>query len=432
MRNVLNKLLLWLNQRIDKIGAQYIAFGIFGVINYPGSYIFWRNVLPPTYNPLSLRLIAAILCIPLILKNYWPKKFRLYLPAYWYVTVLYCLPFFGTYLLLMNHVSNAWLMNLVLGLFLFISIVDWFMFILLLTLGAGLGWLAYWLTSDQSYSISLHSLSFAIYMYFFAFLIGFIFFRGKEKLATEKRLQLAKALAATIAHEFRTPLSSINAAVEGIKEYWPDLLHTYTIAKSQNLSIPSIRMSELKELETILYNIQTKIHFANTIINMILINVGQSNIRTENFKPCSVIQGINEALNQYPFSGEEKTLIYWDNKQDFLYYGEELLTIHVLFNLLKNALYYIKVAGKGNIHIWVEQHKRWNELHFRDTGSGIGKDLLSKIFDRFFSETYHGTGIGLSFCKMVMQAYHGDIICRSIEGEYTEFILTFPIYHNNK
>jgi len=53
--------------------------------------------------------------------------------------------------------------------------------------------------------------------------------------------------------------------------------------------------------------------------------------------------------------------------------------------------------------------------------------MLPKIFDRFFSSTHHGSGIGLAFCKLVMQAYGGNITCQSQQGEFTEFVLSFPV-----
>lgn len=109
-----------------------------------------------------------------------------------------------------------------------------------------------------------------------------------------------------------------------------------------------------------------------------------------------------------------------------MFKGDELLIIHVLFNLLKNAIYYVRAAGKGNISIRIENGDKYNFLYFKDTGQGINAKVLPHIFERFFSRTYHGTGIGLAYCKLVMQNLDGDITCRSKEFEYTEFKLSFP------
>lgn len=71
-------------------------------------------------------------------------------------------------------------------------------------------------------------------------------------------------------------------------------------------------------------------------------------------------------------------------------------------------------------------------MHFRDSGTGISADILPKIFDLFFSQTHHGSGIGLAFCKIVMESYGGKIECKSAEGEFTEFILSFPPISRDK
>lgn len=70
--------------------------------------------------------------------------------------------------------------------------------------------------------------------------------------------------------------------------------------------------------------------------------------------------------------------------------------------------------------------KNLNILIFKDTGKGISKENISHIFRKFYSRTKYGTGIGLSFCKMVMESLGGEIKCKSQEGKFTEFRLCFP------
>ena len=110
-----------------------------------------------------------------------------------------------------------------------------------------------------------------------------------------------------------------------------------------------------------------------------------------------------------------------DIEEDFVFLGSMNFMMHVYFNLLKNALFYIKRAGKGEIYITV----RKNEVVFRDTGPGIPSEYLPQIFDRFHSKREGGTGLGLAFCQLVMDSFDGTITCDSVEGEYTEFRLMF-------
>lgn len=424
MNNLLNRLLDWFKKHVDATGAQYLAFGIFGFINYPGSYFFWHEVVVQEYNPLSLRVIAAILCLPLIFHKKWPPALKRFLPLYWYLTILYCLPFFGTFMLLMNHISNEWLMNMVLGLFLFILLVDWLMFTFLLLLGVAAAWIVFLSVGGQFYILSKDALSLAFYMYFFAIAIGIIFSRSKEKLADEK-VQSMKLIATSIAHELRTPLRAIDAGASGLQKYLPPLLAGYDMAKQQNLDIPKLPQHTLQNLNAVLGNINSEVQAAFTVISMLLVNANEADIG-KNYQLCPVNACVDTALARYPFMSDERSLIEWHPSADFLFRGNEQLMIHILFNLFKNGLYFVKAADKGSITIWSEHTDKWHYLQFKDTGQGISKNDLPHVFDRFFSRTHHGTGIGLAFCKIAMKSFGGDMLCDSIEGEYTLFTMKFP------
>lgn len=104
------------------------------------------------------------------------------------------------------------------------------------------------------------------------------------------------------------------------------------------------------------------------------------------------------------------------------------LTNHILYNLIKNALRAIGNSDKGMIIIRLETGEKLNKLIFRDTATGISKEFLPKMFKLFESQSASqgGTGVGLAFCKLIMQSYSGDIVCDSVEGEFTEFVLSFP------
>lgn len=108
--------------------------------------------------------------------------------------------------------------------------------------------------------------------------------------------------------------------------------------------------------------------------------------------------------------------------------GNKDMTRHVLANLIKNSLRAIKEADKGDISISLEKGRDYNKLIFRDTALGISKEFLEQLFEQFHTKTSadRGTGLGLAFCKMVMNGYGGDITCNAALGKYTEFVLTFP------
>ena len=111
-----------------------------------------------------------------------------------------------------------------------------------------------------------------------------------------------------------------------------------------------------------------------------------------------------------------------------------MLVVHILFNLLKNSLYHIQQSGKGDILVELQIENNASVIKVHDTGPGIPRGRKKHIFDRFYTTTDEGlgTGIGLSFCKMVMESLGGSITCDSVEGEYTTFSLYFPKVDNNQ
>lgn len=243
----------------------------------------------------------------------------------------------------------------------------------------------------------------------------------------DEKIQAMQSIAASLAHELRTPLTTISNNTN-IKEFLEKLLTGYNLAKNAALEVPFIRPSQVEAISEGLENIQEETDYANNIISMLLTNLKELDTSPSTFQEFPISEAITNMLNRYPFSSpKQKQLIHWDKNSDFHVNGKSLIITHILFNLLKNALYYLEKAGKGSITINLQPGKFHNQLIFTDTGTGISKSVLPHIFEHFFSKTENGTGIGLSFCKMAMQSLGGDIFCDSIEGEFTSFTLVFPV-----
>lgn len=139
---------------------------------------------------------------------------------------------------------------------------------------------------------------------------------------------------------------------------------------------------------------------------------------------------IDSALQRYPFAEAERNLVHVEG-EDFHFQGDDLLMAHVLFNLIKNALWHIARQQRGEITIRLSPGATSNTLTFRDTGSGIPPDVLPHVFERFYSgggdDAVLGSGIGLAFCQDVMLGFGGTITCHSEQGAWTEFELSFPV-----
>lgn len=228
------------------------------------------------------------------------------------------------------------------------------------------------------------------------------------------------ALAGSIAHEIRNPLSSAGYAASFVKS---------TLEEAKAKSFDRIEISK-KELSEILQMLEIASNCAvrgNMIIDMILNNIREKPIDKSKFHHITISSVIKAAMNEYAFGQDEKRRIAINIKEDFLFRGDETILVFVLFNLLKNAIYYMSAKPEASITITTSQGDRENFLYFKDTGPGVDPEKIPVIFESFVtSGKKNGTGLGLPFCKRAMESFSGSIECNSKLGEYTEFVLSFP------
>ena len=128
---------------------------------------------------------------------------------------------------------------------------------------------------------------------------------------------------------------------------------------------------------------------------------------------------VNAAIKECSLSYPEAQDIKLDLEDFQVKYNFHNLK-HVIINLIKNAY-----AHNGR-NVEIEIKSKDNVLYFIDYGVGINENIINKIFDKFFTNNRNGTGLGLSYCKLIMSDINGSIKCESIEGKYTKFILKFP------
>ncbi|MBI4083708.1 MAG: adenylate/guanylate cyclase domain-containing protein [Candidatus Lambdaproteobacteria bacterium] len=132
------------------------AAAALGVVAFPLFHVIWRFVFPQPYESLALRLIGSALCLPIVVKDYWPQRLVKYLPIYWQVTILYTLPFHFSYLALANEMNQVWVLSTVAGVFLLTFFVEWRAAIALFAIGAGAAWFLYAATDDTPVTLAFY------------------------------------------------------------------------------------------------------------------------------------------------------------------------------------------------------------------------------------------------------------------------------------
>jgi Na+/proline symporter/signal transduction histidine kinase len=426
-RRVASQLVDLSAKRVEIFGAPYALFVLFAIANFCFVPIIFSNIsgqVTPVFI-IYLRVFASGLSFVLVMKDFWPKAYLRYLPIYWHITLFVCLPFFAISMCLFSSCSIEWVIDLVLTNFILGLLVDWKTYIATILFGGVFATGSFFLFGDlRQFDPNLGNFPIMAYATIVSLLAGAIFSRNKERVLMEK-LVTFKALGGTIAHEMRTPLSSIQISASGLKECLPALVEGYQQARLAGIRVPKISQLTLESIASAPERMRYICASTLNIIDMLLLQLKDSDWSTH-FSDCSVTECVLIALSEYCFREDERDLIDATGVAEFKFYGNRYLVVHILYNLMRNAFTFIQSEKKGRIAIWTSERANEMNLHFCDTAKGIGKEDLHHVFEHGFSKRSAGSGVGLHYCKKMMETMSGDITVRSQEGKYTEFVLTFP------
>lgn len=419
--SILNKIKEAIIKKTDEAEDDIVPYGIIGIIGFILFYFINFYHRGNFFEKEGiLRVIAGLFCCILTLKNYWPRKTKKFLPLVWNSALLFNIPFFFTFILLKNPQDTLWPIHWVLAFTLLILLVDLISFITLSILGVAFACFVHFLSGE---SIALPPSSGALLTAYISFATYYVFIFRKRQYKT--RFNSLKMQAGAIAHEMRTPLFSMSSIGHELKDMMPILTRSYEEKDPASNEKRPLNKRDIDSMNQLPQEIEQITRQAFSFIDIMLMNLREDFKDAAN-ETCSIKKCVEDALKQYPFFPKDRELLHIQLNENFEFKGNFLLIKHIFFNLLKNSIYYVKAADKGEITIKTTSENGINILSFKDTGAGIAPDILPHIFDKFYSKTKYGTGIGLSFCKDVMNGLGGDITCKSQQGEYTEFILTFP------
>ena len=260
----------------------------------------------------------------------------------------------------------------------------------------------------------------------------------KRKMAEEEVKRAVMVLAGSIAHDLRTPLFCLQSDNHMLENCLPILLKYYHAAKEAGLEIgiePTRNVVKWieEQLPNLPHNNEQIIAGMHTFIddNLKAIKVSTSGgLLKEDLVECKSYKEIDNALKSYPFKEGEKELIQYDRTYYFNFMGNPILFMRIIFNLLNNSFYQINKNGKGEIFISSEEQPKFNIIRFKDTGGGASTEIAGHIFEGYKTTKEQGTGVGLAFCNLTMRSFGGDMTCHSVDGDYIEFVLTFPKIEN--
>ncbi|MEM9952229.1 MAG: hybrid sensor histidine kinase/response regulator [Chloroflexota bacterium] len=237
-------------------------------------------------------------------------------------------------------------------------------------------------------------------------------FAYQKALIKAERLQvqienqrLLHKLMAGINHEFRTPISVIQLAIDTIRNYaTPEIIET--------------------RYERITTSLNQLIEIGKYI--SLVTQLGLMEIDTNS---ALFSDQIEEILYIYCVHHDRVQLNIADN---IITYMEESHFQDMLSALIDNALLY----SDDSVQVTIEQNQKQTTIAVQDSGIGIEKNDLDKIFLPFYKVSQsrtrlgkEGSGMGLSKAQAIVTAYGGKIAVTSDVGIGSEFMITLPLYH---
>ena len=142
---------------------------------------------------------------------------------------------------------------------------------------------------------------------------------------------------------------------------------------------------------------------------------------------------VSTLLNDYPFENDERAWVTCDLRGDFELPGQRDLLYLVLCTLTKNAILALRGGAQPQLHITLETgadapiRNHGAAIRFTDNGPGIAPDILSRLTHEPVTTRAHqgGSGMGLMFCRRVLQSMGGQIEVRSGPGPGASVTLLF-------
>ncbi len=236
--------------------------------------------------------------------------------------------------------------------------------------------------------------------------------REREKLLMEAEKETMRAnLLRAVSHDLRTPLTSIIGMAQAYQENYS-------------------RCTEKEKLEMV-KGIQEDadwlLNMVENLLSVTRIRMGDTRVNTSPELLEEVVAGAVQRLHKRLPQARVHVRV---PDEVLMVPMDPVLISQVLINLIENSIYH---SGSSDpIDLIVEKQQDQVEFHVRDYGKGIKPERLKTIFDgggmevNVSGDSHKGMGIGLTICKTIVAAHHGEIRAMNRE-KGAEFVFTLPL-----
>jgi signal transduction histidine kinase len=255
--------------------------------------------------------------------------------------------------------------------------------------------------------------------------------KSEAELHRVENLASMTNLAAGVAHEIKNPLASISIHNQLVKKGLDAAREKYREAGETPLANHELIAKHINI-------VNEEIDRLNRIVMDFLFAVRPMNMSPTNMCVNDVVNNVVELVKDELDEKKITLVLKLDEKTGFVLMDERLMKQAVL-NLVKNAMDAIVDNEKnstelkndskpiGTITLKTGLNKDWAEITVKDTGPGISKENLGKVFEPYFTTKPAGTGLGLTLVFKIAKEHKGELLVRSTEGHGAAFIIRLPL-----
>lgn len=233
-----------------------------------------------------------------------------------------------------------------------------------------------------------------------------------QDITEAKKLDdMRKEFVANVSHELRTPLTTV-------KSYTETLIDGAVDDKEIAMEFLGIINNEADRMSFLVRDLLQLSRFDN---KQIILSVSEIDLNAY----------MNDVVKQNKIHADakEQNLYFIPYPKDVIIQGDRDRIGQVVNNIITNAIKYS--LNKAEIKIFIEEDEKYYKLTVKDTGMGIPKSDIPRIFERFYrvdkarSRAMGGTGLGLSIAKEIMEIHDGKITVESEYGKGTAMTMWF-------
>jgi signal transduction histidine kinase len=232
--------------------------------------------------------------------------------------------------------------------------------------------------------------------------------------------------------EIRVQYEKLKEADKAQKEFINVAAHELRTPIQPVLGLSDILRSKIKDskqrelLEVITRNAKRLQRLSEDILDVTRIESQTLILNKEQFNVNEIISNsIQDHKNEIEKINGNLKLLYKTNDENIFVKADRLRLSQVISNLIRNA---IKFTKEGDILIAVRKDDSRVIVSVKDTGSGIDPEILPRLFSKFASKSFEGTGLGLFICKSIVEAHDGKIWAENnADGKGATFSFSIPI-----